>query len=40
MFDSVDGVIVDRVGSSVGNWLSGAIVVVGNGGSGRLTAES
>ena len=36
----MDGVIVDRVGSSVGNWLSGAIVVVCNGKSGRLVAES
>ncbi|WP_209278132.1 hypothetical protein [Thalassotalea sp. G20_0] len=36
----MDGVIVDRVGSSVGNWLSGAIVVVCNGRSGRLMAES
>ena len=36
----MDGVIVDRVGSSLGNWLSGAIVVVSNGRSGRLMAES
>ncbi|MBO9496602.1 hypothetical protein J7438_21310 [Thalassotalea sp. G20_0] len=36
----MDGVIVDRVGSSVGNWLSGAIVAVCDGGSGRLMAES
>ena len=31
----MDGVIVGRVGSSVGNWLSGAVVLVCDGMPGR-----